>query len=121
MQASANKVVAWAWQNRCRRLDVGCDSAGAPGALRGSGLRRRKAGDELGLKWSGVTSLGMVAAPEHNEYVQDRRDDLDLAVRVSACAAAATAATAVVMLPHGLWLLWDWCRTQACMPAITAL
>lgn len=53
-----------------------------------------------------ATHIGMVAKDEHNAYVQDRRDDLDLAVRVSASAAAAAVATVLLMWPHGVWLLW---------------
>jgi hypothetical protein len=53
-----------------------------------------------------ATHIGMAAKDGHNAYLQDRRDDLDLAVRISASAGVATAATALVMWPHGLWLLW---------------
>jgi hypothetical protein len=53
-----------------------------------------------------ATHIGMVAKDEHNAYVQDRRDDLDLAVRVSASAGVATVATVLLMWPHGVWLLW---------------
>ncbi|GAB3438940.1 hypothetical protein GCM10027517_11770 [Phycicoccus ginsengisoli] len=54
-----------------------------------------------------ATHIGMVAKSEHTAYVQDRRNDLDLAVRVCACAAVATVATVLVMWPHGAWLLWS--------------
>jgi hypothetical protein len=78
-----------------------------PTAL-GNVLRRHelRAGASSALPiLSFATHIGMVADAAHTDYVQDQRNDLDLAVRVSATAVLATIATVLVMWPHGLWLL----------------
>jgi hypothetical protein len=47
----------------------------------------------------------MVADLAQTAYVQDQRSQLDLAVRMCATGFIATGVTAVLMWPHGVWLL----------------
>jgi hypothetical protein len=51
-----------------------------------------------------ASHIGLVADPAHTAYVQDQRNGLDLAVRMSAMSAVATALTVAAMWPHGVWL-----------------
>lgn len=52
-----------------------------------------------------ATQLGMVADPGHLSYLQDQRNQMDLAVRMTVCTALASAVTGLVMWPHGIWIM----------------
>lgn len=64
------------------------------------------AGSAIGLdlvKWA--SHIGMVADPSHTAYVQDQRQRLDLAVRMTIVGLICSVATIMVAWPHGLWAL----------------
>lgn len=74
----------------------------------GNVLRRYEAmaGAAVGLdliKWA--NHIGMVAEPGHTAYVQDQRNGMDLAVRMTATCLAMFVLTFLLLWPHGLWLL----------------
>jgi hypothetical protein len=52
-----------------------------------------------------ATHVGLVAHPRHLTYMQDQRNSVDLAARMTFTGLIAATATTVVMWPHGLWLL----------------
>lgn len=52
-----------------------------------------------------ATHIAMIADPAHTAYVQDQRNQLDLAARMSAMAIIATAITCLAMWSDGTWLL----------------
>lgn len=52
-----------------------------------------------------ATHLALVAPENHVNYLKDQRNALELAVRLCASALLASAATVILMLPWGLWLL----------------
>lgn len=89
--------------------------AGYPDALAatlptrlGNVLRRYelRTGSGYGLSLlESATALVLVAEPSHVAYLNDRRSDLDLAVRMSATFLVATAVTFAAYVPHGLWLI----------------
>jgi hypothetical protein len=55
------------------------------------------------LQWA--THISMVAKPEHNEYVNDQRTQLDLAVRVAALMGVASVITFALLWQDGWYLL----------------
>lgn len=74
----------------------------------GNVLRRyeTRGGQSVGLPildWT--TFIGMVADPRHTSYVQDQRQGLDLAVRMTAVGLFCATISAVALWPHGLWVL----------------
>ncbi|MEV8213992.1 hypothetical protein [Leifsonia sp. NPDC077715] len=74
----------------------------------GNVLRRyeARAGQSIGLpilNWA--TFIGMVADARHTAYVQDQRQGLDLAVRMTAVSLLCAAVSTVALWPHGLWVL----------------
>lgn len=73
----------------------------------GNTLRKyeESAGGAVGLDivaWA--NHIGMVAEPTHTAYVQDQRNGLDLAVRMTVHCSAMFALTFALLWPHGLWL-----------------
>jgi hypothetical protein len=74
----------------------------------GNVLRRHemRAGAPYGLQiLRTATMLGLVADQGHVNYLNDRRSELDLAVRMCAVALVAAVVTFLLMWPHGFWLL----------------
>jgi hypothetical protein len=74
----------------------------------GNVLRRyeTRGGQSVGLpilNWT--TFIGMVADPRHTSYVQDQRQGLDLAVRMTAVGLFCATVSAIALWPHGLWVL----------------
>lgn len=74
----------------------------------GNVLRRYEigAGAPLGLdliRWA--SHIGMAAEPSHTAYVQDQRQALDLAARMTAVGLLCTVLTVGALWPHGPWLL----------------
>ncbi|SDO90582.1 hypothetical protein SAMN04489867_0911 [Pedococcus dokdonensis] len=55
------------------------------------------------LNWT--TYIGLVAEPSHTAYVQDQRQELDLAVRMTGVGAFCAGVTALALWPHGAWVL----------------
>jgi len=52
-----------------------------------------------------IPRLAMVAQAPENNYLENQRTQLELAIRISALAAVAAVVTSVFMFRHGLWLL----------------
>ncbi|MDR6972035.1 hypothetical protein [Leifsonia shinshuensis] len=71
--------------------------------LRRYEARGGKAIDLPILDWA--TYIGMVGDPRHTAYVQDQRQEMDLAVRMTAVSLFCTTVSAIALWPHGLWLL----------------
>lgn len=74
----------------------------------GNVLRRYEAsaGAAVGLDLiSWANHIGMVAEPSHTAYVQDQRNGMDLAVRMTATCLAMFAITFLLLWPYGVWLL----------------
>lgn len=74
----------------------------------GNVLRKYEAaaGGAVGLDlilWA--NHIGMVAEPAHTTYVQDQRNAMDLAVRMTATCLAMFVLTFTLLWPHGVWLL----------------
>ena len=65
-----------------------------------------RGGQSIGLPVLGWTTyIGMVADTSHTSYVQDQRQELDLAVRMTGVGLLCAVITAAAMWPHGPWLL----------------
>ncbi|QIZ97830.1 hypothetical protein [Leifsonia sp. PS1209] len=71
--------------------------------LRRYETRGGKAIDLPILDWA--TYIGMVADPGHTAYVQDQRQEMDLAVRMTAVSLFCAMVSTIALWPHGLWLL----------------
>jgi hypothetical protein len=76
-----------------------------PTAL-GNTLRRHEmlAGAAVGLPvLSWATHIGLVADPAHNRYINDRRTEMDLAVRMSFSSVIAAVVTFALLWNDGWW------------------
>lgn len=76
-----------------------------PTAL-GNTLRRHEmlAGAAVGLPvLSWATHIGLVANPAHNRYINDRRTEMDLAVRMSFSSVIAAVVTVTLLWDNGWW------------------
>lgn len=74
----------------------------------GNVLRRHEANAGVAVGLDLITwanHIGMVADPAHTAYVQDQRNSMDLAVRMTVTCLAMFALTFLFLWPHGWWLL----------------
>ena len=100
-------LVALQESDRLRRAYPDAPNRIMPTRL-GNVLRRHEdlAGSQYGLSAPLVAPhLGLISKKEHLDYLDDRRNELDAAVRLFLVWALCSAATVAVLWPAGLWLL----------------